>query len=70
MKKFIKLLSFIFAVIIVSSVFTAVPNAAVTNDEIKAKQNEISGLQDLLKDQAAASKAARDRINEIKNDIE
>lgn len=70
MKKFIKFLSFIFAVIIVSSVFTAVPNAAVTNDEIKAKQNEISGLQDLLKDQAAASKAARDRINEIKNDIE
>ncbi len=70
MKKYIKLLSFIFAVIIVSSVFTAVPNAAVTNDEIKAKQNEISGLQDLLKDQAAASKAARDRINEIKNDIE
>lgn len=70
MKRFIKLLSFIFAVIIVSSVFTAVPNAAVTNDEIKAKQNEISGLQDLLKDQAAASKAARDRINEIKNDIE
>ena len=70
MKRIIKPLSFIFALIIVSSVFTAVPNAAVTNDEIVAKQNEISGLQDLLKDQAAASKAARDRINEIKNDIE
>ena len=70
MKKLIKPLSLIFAVIFIASVFTAAPNAAVTNDEIKKKQNEISGLQDLLKDQKAASEAARSRINEIKNDIE
>ena len=70
MKKIIKLFSFVLVIIFVSSVFVAVPSAVITNDEIKAKQNEISGLQSLLKDQEAASKQARDRIEEIKNDIE
>lgn len=70
MKKILKLLSLSLVLIIASAAFTAVPSAAITNDAIKAKQNEISGLQSLLKDQAAASKAARERINEIKNDLE
>lgn len=70
MKKTVKILSFILSLLIVSSICTAPFNAVVTNDAIKAKQNEISGLQSLLKEQAAASKAARDRIDEIKNNID
>lgn len=70
MKRFLKLFSFIIAVVTVTSVFSFAPSVAITNDKIKAKQNEISGLQSLLKNQAAASKAARERIEEIKGDLD
>ncbi len=70
MKKILKPLSLILAVVAVSSVFTFAPSAAVTNDAIKAKQNEISGLQTLLQEQSAASEEARKRLEEIKGDKE
>lgn len=70
MKKLIKTLSLMLALLTAFSVLTAIPGAAVTNDAIKAKQNEISGLKALLKEQSAASEAARKKIDNIKNDIE
>ena len=70
MKKFLKVLSVILSAAALLSVFVISPGAVVTNDEIKAKQKEISGLQTLLKEQKAASDSAKKRIGEIKDNIE
>ena len=70
MKKLIKALSIILAVTAMLSVFVISPGAAVTNDAIKAKQNEINGLQSLLREQKVTSESARKRITEIKADLE
>lgn len=72
MKKLIKIISFLLVIA------TAVPalslnisfDAAVTNDRIREKQNEISALQSLLKEQSKNSDSARKKIAEIQNDIE
>ena len=72
MKKLIKILSFLLVIAVAVPVlsFNLPTGAAVTNDKIKAKQNEISALQSLLKEQAKSSETARKKIDEIKNDIE
>lgn len=70
MKKILKAISAVLALLAVASAFSVMPGAAVTNDKIKAKQNEISALQELLSQKKNASAAARDRISEIKNEIE
>ena len=72
MKKLHKTLSFLLAVIIVIPALSVSFSfdAAVTNDKIKAKQNEISALQSLLKEQSKNSENARKKIAEIQSDIE
>ena len=70
MKRILKAISAVLALLAVASAFSVMPGAAVTNDKIKAKQNEISALQELLSQKKNASAAARDRISEIKNEIE
>lgn len=70
MKKIIKTVSLILAITAVFSVFVISPGAVITNEAIKAKQNEINGLQSLLKEQKAASESAKKRISEIKSNLE
>ena len=70
MKRFFRIFCIILALSFVIPLLTIVPSAAVTNDKIKAKQNEISALQNLLKEQAKNSENARKKIEEIKNDID
>ena len=60
MKKLIRILSFllVIAVAVPALSFNVPTGAAVTNDKIKAKQNEISALQSLLKEQSKNSDRA------------